>query len=158
MGWDTTPKSHRQIPCSHYLEWTRQHATQNTRNRKLTTVHPYRFWPRPLAPIVVLARPCFVVKAFGGEGDTRAHANQTPQVFCGSRTTHMLCVRIVNLNLFTIQHGSPGSQSPDTAEEIGQDHNIITLTNGWGRDPKITHCRAKRFIRIRLEPFRPPPP
>ena len=46
---------HGQIPCSHYLEWTRQHATQNTRNRKLTTVHPYRFWPRPLAPIVVLA-------------------------------------------------------------------------------------------------------
>ena len=78
-------------------------------------------------------------------------------MFCGSRTTHMLCVRIVSLDLFTIQEGSPGIQSPVTAEESGQDHNIITLTNGWGHDPKITHCRDKRFIRIRREPFAPFP-
>ena len=78
-------------------------------------------------------------------------------MFCGSRTTHMLCVRIVSLDLFTIQDGSPGIQSPVTAEESGQDHNIITLTNGRGHDPKITHCRDKRFIRIRREPFAPFP-
>ena len=28
---------------------------KHTKDRKLTTVHPYRFWPRPLVPIVVLA-------------------------------------------------------------------------------------------------------
>ena len=144
MGGDTTPKSHRQISCSHYLEWTRQHATQNTRSRKLTTVHPYRFWPRPLVPIVVLAT-------------IEALQAITPYVFCGSRTTHMLCVRIVSLDLLTIQDGSPGIQSPITAEESGQDHNIITLTNGRGHDPKITHCCDKRFIRIRREPFAPFP-
>ena len=55
MGGDTTRKSHGQIPCSHDPEWTRQHATQNTRNRKTATVRPYRFRPKPLVPIVVLA-------------------------------------------------------------------------------------------------------
>jgi len=57
----------------------------------------------------------------------------------------MLCVRIVSLDLFTIQDGSPGIQSPITAEESGQDHNIITLTNGRGRDPKITDSMFALF-------------
>ena len=52
----------------------------------------------------------------------------------------MLCVRIVSLDLFTIQDGSPGIQSPVTAEESGRDHNIITLTNGRGHDPQITQA------------------
>ena len=62
----------------------------------------------------------------------------------------MLCVRIVSLDLFTIQDGSPGIQSPVTAEESGQDHNIITLTNGRGHDPKITQADSM-FALFRMD-------
>ena len=48
----------------------------------------------------------------------------------------MLCIRIVSLNLFTIQDGSPGNQSTVTAEDSDQDHNVAILTNWLGTRPK----------------------
>jgi len=40
-------------------------------------------------------------------------------------------------------------------KKAGTTRQIKTDEHGWGHDPKITHGRDKRFMRIRCESFRP---
>ena len=138
MGGGTTPKSHGQIPCSHYLEWTRQHATQNTRNKKLTTIHLYRFWPRPLVPIVVLATIEGMVPSLNEVHVSSA--TNSDHACCqsfqwggrhkGTRRSHAICVlRITHHARVMCSHCKPRSAYDPRWEP---------------RNPEPSHSRRKR--------------
>ena len=94
----------------------------------------------------------------GGEEETRAHADHMSHVFCGSRTTHTMCIRIVSLIRLRSKMGAQETRAQSQPKTAARAITEPFFQMGWGHDPKITHCRDKRFIRIRLERFSPPFP